>query len=409
MEIRGLCVKPASLKNPSQHIHMPNSKLKACLLVNMISPARLRLYSALADYFDLFVLHGGAEANRAAWRDAEKALPNARVKRAWGWQVSQNQEDGGTVIDRRFVHVTPGYVASLLQFDPDVIITNEMGFRTVIALAYGALFRRPVWVWWGGTPHTERNIGVARKILRRMISRWAQHWISYGRSSTEYLASLGIAEKSVLEIQNAVDENRFAKDTEKEFQIQPRPVLLHVGQLIARKGVGLLLQAAASLQCEGCEFSLMLVGSGADERPLKELTQNLGLRNVHFCLERPPERMPAVYRSADVLVFPTIEDVWGLVANEAILSGLPVLCSRYAGCAQELLPEENVFDPRNREEFKEKLRAAIDGQISRPDPSRLRTTPELAGRLIQALESSVRGSARVFIERTKKPARIQTE
>jgi len=174
---------------------MPNSKLKACLMVNMISPARLRLYSALADHFELLILHGGTEMNRPAWRDAEKALLNARVKRAWGWQVSQDREGGGTVIDRRFVHVTPGYVASLLQFHPDVIITNEMGFRTAIALAYGALFRRPVWIWWGGTPHTERNIGLARKIVRKMISRWARHWISYGRSSTGYLASLGIPEK----------------------------------------------------------------------------------------------------------------------------------------------------------------------------------------------------------------------
>jgi glycosyltransferase involved in cell wall biosynthesis len=388
---------------------MPNSKLKACLLVNMISPARLRLYSALADHFDLLVLHGGAEANRSAWRDAEKALPNARVKRAWGWQVSQNQEDSGSIIDRRFVHVTPGYIASLLQFHPDVIVTNEMGFRTVIALAYGALFRRPVWVWWGGTPHTERNIGPARKILRRMISRWARHWISYGRSSTDYLVSLGIAKKNILEIQNAVDEDRFAKGTEKEFEVQPKPVLLHVGQLIARKGVALLLQAAASLQCEGSEFSLLLVGSGADERPLKEMTQSLSLRNVHFCPERTPERMPAVYRSADLLVFPTIEDVWGLVVNEAILSGLLVLCSRHAGCAQELLPAENVFDPRNPEEFKEKLRAAIAGRISKPDRSRLRTTPQLAGRLIQALESSVRGSMRGSDEKTKELARIQSE
>jgi glycosyltransferase involved in cell wall biosynthesis len=388
---------------------MPNSKLKACLLINMISPARLRLYSALADHFDLLILHGGIEANRASWRDAEKALPHARVKRAWGWQVSLNQEDSGTVIDRRFVHVTPGCVASLLQFHPDVIVTNEMGFRTVVALAYGALFRRPVWVWWGGTPHTERNIGPARKIARRIISHWARHWISYGRSSTDYLVSLGVAEKNILELQNAVDEDRFVKDAEKEFQIQPRPVLLHVGQLIARKGIALMLQAAASLQREGSDFSLLLVGGGADERALKEMAQTLGLKNVHFCPELPPEKMPGVYRSADLLVFPTIEDVWGLVVNEAILSELPVLCSRYAGCAQELLPAENVFDPRNPEEFKEKLRAAIAGQISKPDPSRLRTTPQLAGCLIQALESSLRGFSPVLEEKTKKPARIQTE
>jgi len=116
-----------------------------------------------------------------------------------------------------------------------------------------------------------------------------------------------------------------------------------------------------------------------------------------------------VYRSGDVLVFPTIEDVWGLVANEAILSGIPVLCSQYAGCAEELIPPENIFNPRDQEQFKQKLRAAVGGRIARPDPSRLRTTPQLATKLIQALEASVRGPLERLPARTRELAPIQTE
>ena len=388
---------------------MSKSKFKVCLLLNMISPARLPLYTALANRFDLLVLHGGTEANRTAWRDAEKSLPNARVKRAWGWHISRIQEDDGTFIDRRFVHITPGYLQALLKFRPDVIVSNEMGFRTVIALAYGTLFRTPVWVWWGGTLHTERNIGLVRKILRKIISRWASHWISYGRTSTAYLQSLGINEETILELQNSVDEERFTRNTEREFEIRPAPVLIHVGQLVARKGIDLLLHAVAGLQREGLEFSLLFVGSGLDEHVLKQLARNLDLRNVHFRPELPPQRMPAVYRSGDVLVFPTIEDIWGLVANEAILSGIPVLCSQYAGCAQELFPPENTFDPRNPEEFKQRLRTALAGHIARPDPSRLRTTPQLASSLIQALVSSVRGSLERLPAKTRGLAPIYTE
>jgi glycosyltransferase involved in cell wall biosynthesis len=139
------------------------------------------------------------------------------------------------------------------------------------------------------------------------------------------------------------------------------------------------------------------------------MARGLDLKNVHFYPELAPERMPAVYRSGDVLVVPTIEDVWGLVVNEAILSGVPVLCSKYAGCAGELLPPENVFDPHNQEEFKQKLRTALAGRIAKPEPWRLRTTPQLASDLIQALESSVRGSPRRLRSKSKEIARIQTE
>jgi glycosyltransferase involved in cell wall biosynthesis len=367
------------------------AKSKLCLLVNMISPGRVPLYSALAERFDLLVLHGGKESNRDAWRDLDEALPSARVKRAWGWQIPMIKTESGKFFDHQYIHITPGYLWGLLSFRPEAVVTNEMGFRTVIALAYGTLFGKPVWVWWGGTLHTERKIGFARRMLRAVISRWARRWISYGWTSTEYLRSLGVKDDRILEIQNAVDESRFGAAVEPEFEFWPKPVFLHVGQFIARKGVEPLLHAAAKLQREGREFSLLLVGSGRDQRALAQLSEELNLQNVHFRPAQEPERMPAVYRSADVLVFPTLEDVWGLVANEAILSGLPVLCSQYAGCAHELFTSETIFDPHNIGEFEEKLRIAIEGRLPKPDPSRLKTTSGNAGELIRAIEHSIHG------------------
>jgi glycosyltransferase involved in cell wall biosynthesis len=362
----------------------------------MIAPARLPLYSALADRFDLLVLHGGMEANRS-WQGVEKALPNATITRAWGWQIPTMRNRGGGFLDRRYVHITPGFITHLFRFRPDVIVSNEMGFRTLVALAYGTLLRKPVWVWWGGTLHTERETGAARKAFRALISRWARHWISYGKTSTEYLLSLGIDRETILEIQNAVDERQFARrlaqDDAPAFSHRPRPVLLCVGSLIARKGIEQLLHAAAALQREGREFSLLLVGNGPDGPMLKQLAQDLSLKNVHFHPEHRPQEMPSVYHSGDIFVFPTLEDVWGLVANEAVLSGLPVLCSRHAGCAAELFERRNIFDPQNPREFRDKLRAALDGELAGPDSSRLRTTGELGGDLIRALEGCLRHAA----------------
>lgn len=368
------------------------AKSKLCLLVNMISPSRLPLYSALAERFDLLVLHGGKEGNRDAWRDLDEALPRAKVKRAWGWQIPMIKREGGKFFDHQYIHITPGYLWDLLSFRPEAIVANEMGFRTVIALIYGTVFRKPVWVWWGGTQHTERRIGFARRMLRAVISRWTRRWISYGWTSTEYLRSLGVKDDRIVEIQNAVDESRFGAEMEPEFDLWPKPVLLHVGQFIARKGIEPLLHVAAKLQREGREFSLLLVGSGRDQRALERLSDNLNLQNVHFGRAQEPEQMPAVYRSANVLIFPTLEDVWGLVANEAVLSGLPVLCSQYAGCAHELFTPENIFDPQNISEFEKKLRVAIEGKLPKPDPSRLKTTSQNASELIRAIEYSIYGA-----------------
>lgn len=368
-------------------------KLKLALLTNMIAPARIPVYEGLGRHFDLLILHGGKESNRDAWGNLEQMLPSATVKRAWGWQIEMVKREKGEIVDRRYLHFTPGYILHLVRFRPQVIVTSEMGFRTFVALAYGALFQKPVWVWWGGTLHTERKTDVLRRALRKIASRWARRWISYGRSSTEYLESLGVHKNRILQIQNAVDEQHYQAPVEPEFALSPRPVLLHVGQFITRKGIELLLQAAAVLQQEGHEFSLLLVGSGPNKETLEQLAARLHLKNVHFQSSRPPEKMPALYHSADVLIFPTLEDVWGVVANEAMLSGLPVLCSKYAGCAEELFSAESIFDPKDPADFIRKLRSAIVGELPQPDLSCLMTTPQIVGELVPALQISARGTA----------------
>ena len=362
---------------------------KVALLLNVIGPARLGLYSFLADHFELLILHGGNESNRDTWSGIEKALPNAHVTCAWGWQLHHAKKVNGDAFDEKYFHITPGFAWHLLRFRPDAVISNEIGFRTLIALAYGALFRKPVWVWWGGTLHTERNTGLLRKAVRKIVSLWIDRWISYGQSSTEFLVHLGVRRECILELQNAVDEQRFREDTEPAWMIQPRPVLLHAGQFIERKGIGSLLKAAAVLQNEGLEFSLLLVGSGRDKQLLEERVKQMGLKNVHFQPAQNPDRMPSVYRSADVLVFPTLEDVWGLVANEAILSGVPVLCSKYAGCAKELFLPENIFSPENLDEFTQKLREGISGRLPKTDPERLKTTEQLGSQLVEQLNASL--------------------
>lgn len=362
-----------------------NRRIKLALLVNMIAPYRLRLFSLLADQFDLLVIHGGKEANRDSWHGLEEALPKAKVVRAWGWQIRYTKRMNGRVFDEKFMHIMPGLLWHLLRFRPDAIISNEMGFRSLAALTYATLFRKPAWIWWGGTLHSERNIGRLRKTFRRALTLWVSHWVTYGQTSTEYLLSLGVKRERILQSQNGIDEERFPANGEPAWTIEPRPVVLHVGQFIERKGIGSLLEAASALQRRGCEFSLLLVGSGRDKHAIEQRAAALGLKNVHFQPEQPPDKMPSVYRSADLVVFPTLEDVWGLVANEAILSGVPVLCSKYAGCAPELFTSENIFSPEDLNEFCQKLQDAISGPLSKPDPNRLKTTRQVAAEVVQEL------------------------
>jgi glycosyltransferase involved in cell wall biosynthesis len=368
-----------------------DTRLKIAVLFNIIAPAKVPVYSGLAANFEMLLLHGGMESNRTSWLAPEKKISGAKIKKVWSWQL-ELRKMSGKIRDRRHLHISPGFIFYLFGFNPDVVVTNEMGFRTLQALIYGTLMRKPVWVWWGGSPHTESTIGGLRRAMRSLISRWAKHWFSYGISSTEYLVSIGIPRDRIVQIQNSVDETQYTAKVSPRFDIQPRPLILHVGQYVQLKGIDLLLRAAATLQQEGQQFSLLLIGSGPDREKLEDLAKELKLKNVHFESSLRPEEMPSVYRSGDCLIFPTLGDVWGTVANEAVVSGIPVLCSKYAGCAPDFFTDENIFDPENHEEFVAKLRQAVMGTLAPPDASKIRTTSEIVNRMVSAIEASVKPS-----------------
>lgn len=362
---------------------------RIALLVNVLAPYRVPIYRALASAYELSIFIAGHESNRSNWTDDSLSVPGARVKRSRGLTVPITKRTRGGVFDLRYLHFTPGYIADLIRFAPDAIVTNEMGFRTLVALLYGSLFRKPVWVWWGGTVHTEREIGFLRRCVRALVSCWARHWISYGASSTEYLVTLGVDRASIVQIQNCIDEAPYRTAHIRSHTWNQRPTLLCVGQLIERKGVRLLLESAARVSRTGRRFSLVFVGGGPQRSSLERYAMSAGLHNVHFIEPLAPKEMPALYRSVDALVFPTLEDVWGLVVNEAMWSGLPVFCSIYAGCASEIVPPEQRFDPLVPEDVDRSLCLAIDGHIRPADTNPLRTSASVAEQLVQAISQSL--------------------
>jgi glycosyltransferase involved in cell wall biosynthesis len=200
---------------------------------------------------------------------------------------------------------------------------------------------------------------------------------------------VGVPKSRIVQAQNCVDERQFSRIPTSVKSLGPPPVLLVVGRLVPGKGVGILLDVAAQLRAEGRRFSLVIVGDGPEREELQRKAGDLGLDNVQFHLTRSPEDLPAYYHGADILVFPTLHDVWGLVVNEALWAGLPVLASKYAGCADEVLPAEQIFDPLDPEDFRAKLRHAIEVGLPPADTSPLLPVQEVADRISDSIDQVV--------------------
>jgi glycosyltransferase involved in cell wall biosynthesis len=365
-------------------------KKKLAILVNIIAPYRVPVLASLAESFDTLVLHGGNESNRH-W--SVELPPQLNVQKVFTLQIAMRKQCGiDGVSDRTYFHLGIGLPFWLARFRPDVILTTEMGIRTIFALIYGKLARVPVWVWWGGTTHTERRVSQLRAWLRRHLVQHVRHWISYGATSTAYLESIGVRRNEILQIQNCVAHEVFQVVPLKPaswLEKSPRPVILTVGQLIARKGLDRLIEACGRLASRGLRFTLVIVGQGPDKDRIYKLAEAKSLENFVILPNQSQSTLNEIFRSANVFVFPTLEDVWGLVVNEALWAGTPVLCSKFAGCAEELLPQSNIFDPTSPESFDHALQDAFEGTIEPADRSRLIPWQRVAEMMRSSLEQDV--------------------
>lgn len=374
--------------NPQPESKMPTGGPRLAILLNMIAPYRVPILSEIGTRFATSIFVSTAEGNRVSWQTAAESLGHIQIRRTRGIMLTMRQHDRDGTFDLKYLHLHPGYIVDLFRLAPDAVISLELGFRTFCAVVYCTLSRTPLWVWWGGTAFTERNIGWGRRCLRWLLLRHVDRWISYGQAATQYLTTLGVPRDTICQIQNCVDQRLFVAKAAPAFQLAPRPVLLGVGQMIGRKGWPQLLQSASRLQQRGEEFTLLLVGGGPEQPRCEALAAQLGLRHVHFFPTVSPENMPAVYWSADCLVFPTLEDVWGLVVNEAIWCGLPVISSIYAGCTCEIVSKENQFDPLDPVDFDRALLRAVRGEAVKVKvkPSSLRTCSDLADLIVTDIQ-----------------------
>ena len=119
-----------------------------------------------------------------------------------------------------------------------------------------------------------------------------------------------------------------------------RKIVITVGQFIHRKGFDVLINAWA--KCDK-EYALYILGA----EPTKEylnIKEKLNLGNVHFEGFKAKEELKYYYQAADLFVFPTREDIWGLVVNEAMANGLPVITTDKCVAGLELIKDgENGY------------------------------------------------------------------
>lgn len=311
------------------------------ILTEIIAPYRIPVFNALAR-------HGGIDLHVIFLAENDPGLRQWLVYKEEIQFTYQVLPSWRRRLGKHNLLVNRGLGAALRQASPDAILCGGYNYlasweSVLWARRNGVRF----YLWVESNAHDQRSGGRLVEFLKRKFVRYCDGFVVPGKASFEYVKSFGVEDGAIFTAPNAVDTRRFAEEAARirENSVRHREGLglpgrffLFVGRLVAEKGVFDLLQAYGTLGAKVREqFGLVFVGDGKELAELQRTAAGMKAGCIQFAGFAQREQLAAYYALADVLVFPTHTDTWGLVVNEAMACGLPIIATSLAGCTADLV------------------------------------------------------------------------
>lgn len=307
-------------------------KNKVLFTTNIPSPYRVKFFNELGKYCDLTVLFEKGESSE---RDET-------------WEDYHFENFKGIILSGKSVDVDKAFSPGILKYIHKrkydfIIIANTITPTGILAIFYMKIFH--VKYYLEGDGAIVKTEPYLKKMFKTCLMRKAKGYFSTSKSLDIYYKKYGANEEkifrypfsSVLEIN--VKKEILTKEEKIEVRrkigIQEENVVLCVGQFIYRKGFDVILREWNKIDSQA---GLYIVGGEACEDYI-EIVKAKQLRNVHFVTFKGEKELQRFYDAADVFVLPTREDIWGLVVNEAMANGLPVITTDRCVSGMEMVED----------------------------------------------------------------------
>lgn len=190
-----------------------------------------------------------------------------------------------------------------------------------------------------------KNSNCLKEKIKRFLINLPSFYLSPSEETDKFLVSYSVNNNKIFRFPftSVKSADLFEKPLtnqekvsyKKRKNIKTEYMLITVAQFIHRKGIDVLLKSAPSITKE---VTICIVGGSPNEE-YKSLIRAMHSHNILFFDFMDKQELTEMYRAADVFVLPTREDVWGLVVNEAMAHGLPVIATDKCIAAMELIDE----------------------------------------------------------------------
>ncbi|WP_091085914.1 glycosyltransferase family 4 protein [Flavobacterium gillisiae] len=291
---------------------------KVTLLTNIPAPYREKMHELVSEY-----LGGAYTVVYCAEKESDRK-----------WKVKYGNYDKLVLskISSNAVHNNPEVIKYLNKLNPDVVVI--MGFYPTMLYAYlWSLFRaKKLIVFTDGTLQSESHLSLIHKIVRRIVFLKTSAFVGPSEASAALYESYGINKNKFYRTYLSVNNKLFINGSsiDKKFD------LMFSGQFIDRKMPLFFVEIARLVKKQFGKCDVLILGNGILEKDILTLLDKYNI-DYSFPGFINQEELPKYYAQSKLFLFPTVNDPWGVVVNEAMASGMPVITCSNAGVANDLV------------------------------------------------------------------------
>lgn len=219
----------------------------------------------------------------------------------------------------------------------------------------------------------DRKASHIKRLFKKFFFHFCDGFFCYGQRSKEYLLGLGVpTEKIFYRCQAAAlpfsyDAAAALQERIARQERQTQCIFLYVGRISTEKGLDVLVKAFQKLRSEGYSAVLQIVGAGPLIQELEATASRFGMADsVRFLGPKNITELQDLYLDATCMILPSRSEPWGLVVNESLSYGCPVIVSDRCGCTPELVkPSETgyLFQADDVDDLADKMRLMLHEKI----------------------------------------------
>lgn len=312
--------------------------MKVLFMTNIPAPYRVTFFNLLAKRCDLTVL----------FEERNNSIRNEE------WYKDNIYHFKYYVLKKHFFKE----LNQFLKEDYDVIIMGNYASKVSALARFILKSKKKKYVISADGGFAEDKY-IFTKWIKTFFMSSASYWLSTGKGTSEYLKAYGAKAENIYTFHftslNKQDILASPITYSKKLQLRKKlgynykRIFFSVGQLVYRKGYDIFLEAIKNVKLKDTAF--LIAGIGNQMVEYQKFIDHNKIENVFLIGFKDKKEILELYKMSDIFFFPTRYDIWGLVVNEAMANGLPIIASDKALAALELLPKEYLLDINNQNQF----------------------------------------------------------